>query len=168
MEVTIGVNAKEAGRLPMHTYKREGIQYYMTDLRYLNHDAIRVIINIIKHLAEHGPRESVKYRIPSDMSREKLRIINEILCGLTYRVVKRGQNGYSYTDTLLINACTEAVYNDGSRVMVYELIPHHAQVIYKMGQNVSNIRITDLIVEIAKEEEVRMNLVEEEKVNAEA
>ena len=160
MEIVTEITG-EARSFPMCVYRREGVRYYMTNLEYLNRDAVSIVTKIIKHIAEHSDTEAVRYRIPAGMSRHELKIINDILCGMTYGVGKRGR-GYLYTDTFLIKGCTEAVYNDGSRVMVYELIPQHVRVIQRMAGEVDTLRMEDIIVEIVKKEVIRLRLLEGE------
>lgn len=161
MEVITEVTG-EARSFPMCVYRREGTRYYVTNLKYLNRDAVNIIARIIRHIAEHGEEESVKYRIPQSMSRQDLKIINDIICGLNYGTGKSRGRGYLYTDTFLVRDCTLAVYNDGSRIVVYELIPQHARVIHRLAKESDTLRLEDIIVEIVKEETVRLGIAEGE------
>ena len=64
MEIVTEITG-EARSFPMCVYKREGVRYYMTNLEYLNRDAVSIVTKIIKHIAEHSDTEAVRYRIPS-------------------------------------------------------------------------------------------------------
>lgn len=134
--------------LPKLEFKANKVKYSVTDLRYLNENAIDVFQNILTGvISERGIKE-ITFNIQKGTSENTLRVISDILMAMSYSAEKKGKNGYTLGGALLVTGCHR---NDDS--ITFHLVKENAEIIFDYAMENfkydKKINIYELVIEIA-------------------
>ena len=141
--------------LPKITFSYDKVRYSVTDLRFLNTNAIYAIVYIIEQIRNNGDIKEVTCKYPQDMSDEELEVISTVAMGITYNATKTGKKGFSMNGTFLVEG-----YEKRGKTLTFHLFSDHVKVIYEYLQNAKESRIYDLIIELVNKEKEDFSLLD--------
>lgn len=134
--------------LPMLKFKRDHVEYEVTDLRPLNQDAIHVFEVIIQLIKENPEMYEWQFEIPEDFTEDDVSLIVDIIMALSVKATKRGKNGYSAGGKLL---CCSAYMNecDGKRYITFNSHdPDGVKAIYECVKENKTVSLFDIAIAV--------------------
>lgn len=117
-----GAELYKKPELPKVRYKKNGVEYEISDLTLLNPNGILTFTDIVAEAARDGETVEVSYTIPPDMDDNKLKIIIDIVTGVSYSAKKKGRNGWSVDGGYLAYGCKNTT-NESGRIITFFLDP---------------------------------------------
>lgn len=106
-------------QLPTLKFKRDHVEYEVTDLRPLNQEAIHVFEVIIQLIKENPEMHEWQFEIPEDFTDDDVNLIIDIIMAMSVKATKRGRNGWCAGGSLL--ACNAHMNErDGKRYLTFE------------------------------------------------
>lgn len=141
----------EGLHLPTIKFKKDHVEYEVTDLRPLNQDAIHVFEVIIQLIKENPEMYEWKFEIPEDFTDDYVKLIVDIIMGMSVKATKRGKNGYSSEGMLLfcsahMNEC------DGKRYLtLYPHDPDGVKAIYECVKENEETSLFDIAIAVIAE-----------------
>lgn len=133
-----------APTLPTITYKKNGVEYTMTDLRYLNEAGVQAFRDCVEHAANDKTIKEVIFLIPDGMEKEKVEIVCDILLGFSIEAKKKGRKGWHYQGRFLVYGLRREKDKDGDR-LIAELVPEAVEAIASIAREKGKVDITDAI-----------------------
>ena len=91
-----GMKLSTIPKLPMIETKIDKMTVGVTDLRYLNKDAVNIIEHIICMIVTYGAISEVPLLFDNEMDDKDLRIVLDILQAFSYDVKKKGRDAFSF------------------------------------------------------------------------
>lgn len=117
--------------LPMLTFKKNKTTYKITDIRYLNENAINALQVILNAIAQDSEEiEEVNFKIQKGTKEETVDLITDILMAINLEVKTVGKNSCSCSGALLIIGSTITKEDDGDDIISYRLIKPSAKIIH--------------------------------------
>lgn len=141
----------EGLHLPTIKFKKDHVEYEVTDLRPLNQNAIHVFEVIIQLIKENPEMYEWQFEIPDDFTDDDVHLIVDIIMGMSVKATKRGKNGYSSEGILLfcsahINEC------DGKRYLTfYSHDPDGVKAIYECVKGKETASLFDIAIAVIAE-----------------
>ena len=106
--------------LPMIKFEKNHVEYEITDIRPLNKDAVNVIERIFTLMYVDPSLDEFSFEISDDMSDQEVELIIDIIMSLTYKINKRGKNGFSF-DGALLPCGTYRTERNGEKILTLVL-----------------------------------------------
>ena len=114
--------------LPKFEFKIDKIKYKATDLRLLNPLAIQAFNIIIEYIKEYPNIEEVRFNV-SDLNKDEIFVITEIITGLSFEAKKGGKNGFTIVSNLIATRFRQSE-EEGKKIISFELIKDHAKALH--------------------------------------
>ena len=132
--------------LPTVTIKRDKIEYKITDMRYLNSVAAKLLGDIIIKAAEHGKMETITYELPEGCDENEIRVIIDIVMGASVTAVRKGKNGWKISTRLIVTGAKRL-----DNALTFDIIKDHARYIYEYAQenNITELGYHEIAMMIA-------------------
>lgn len=134
--------------LPKVKFKKNGVEYAVTDLRLLNQNAIRVFEAILDTVIDTPNCREISFNT-KNVDEDTIHIITDILEGMEYSAKKGGRNGFSIKGCFLVTGAM--ITND---TITFRVAKDRANIIYEYAQeNLQEdrkISICDLAIVLAK------------------
>ena len=146
-----GAKIYERHKLPTIEFKKNGVEYTISDLTLLNPIGVSAFENVLNCLAS-GIGNEAKLRVDSSVTDDDLDIVYDIVTGFAYDVKKKGKNGYRFSGARLIHSMTTEKRKDG-RFVTFTTSPEIANDIHEYAEaNNYVVNLIDMIVYIAEKE----------------
>ena len=90
---------------PKITFRKDKIEYSITDIRYLNSVAINTLENILRNIGtteENNITDEMELELPESLGKDQIQIVIDVLLGIHYEMKKKGKNGFFEGGTFLI------------------------------------------------------------------
>ena len=130
--------------LPTIEWKKNGIKYKATYLSVLNEDAVSVYETILKTL-KHGSTDKVTFDA-SHTDDDKLNLIMDIVCGITWEAEKIGKNKWLEGGFLVYGI--EREEDDDSLLISFLINPEMADVIHEYMQDKTEVNMFDMVEKV--------------------
>lgn len=145
VEVFSGLN------LPMLKFKKDHIEYEVTDIRPLNETAIHVIESIITQIHEDPKSNEVAFTIPDEVDRSSLELVIDIVLSLHIKVKKRGKYGWSYEGQLIPLSARNDKQHGGNHLIFKLMDKRRNRIIHDCVKEGCCISWIDLVIAIAND-----------------
>lgn len=115
-------------RLPEIEFKKDGIKYKATDLRYIRQDALKALHTIIEQIETQGFRKVVLYT-QKDFPENEIDYMCNTLITMEVSASKCGKGGWSTCSCFLVSGYEREINEEGSALTFY-LAERNAKVVY--------------------------------------
>ena len=116
-----GMKFYRAPELPMKTYETDKGIFKVTDLRVLNEDAARVILEMISFCCLNDDVNEFNIRILPDADPGKIELIVDIVHAFKWSGKKKGRNGFELSSGLVIGDEREG------DIISFQIVKEHAK-----------------------------------------
>lgn len=134
-------------QLPTIEFEINNTKYKVTDLRCLNETAVNCFVQILNTVCNTPDCKEVSFI--TNIDKNELDLIADILTSIDYEFRKGGKNGYSQKSVLLVTSYMYEETKDGT-VCVFNLIKDHAKVMYDYAQSKKKIGYYELVMAVAE------------------
>ena len=137
--------------LPMIKFKKDHVEYEVTNIRYLNNNAINVFQAIISSIKANPECAEWTFAIPEEYDDDYVHIIMDIIMGLTVNARKRGKNGFTVSSKLL--ECSAHVHKDdgNNRLLTFKANPNRVKTICECIDEENGVSMCNIAVSVINE-----------------
>ena len=118
--------------LPTIELKKDKVKYKITDLRYLNEQAVECVQTLINIIINSDDWGEVGF-VATDMEKDRIHLIADIMQSIRYEYEKGGKNGYSGSAGFLVMG--EKIEGNGKETKVDGKLDEFLAGEFKIGQN---------------------------------
>lgn len=140
--------------LPTIELKKDKVKYKITDLRYLNEQAVECVQTLINIIINSDDWGEVGF-VATDMEKDRIHLIADIMQSIRYEYEKGGKNGYSGSAGFLVMG--EKIEGNGKETKVtLHLNEEQAEIIHEYAQDKEELNFYELVIAVAEEEHRRL------------
>lgn len=129
-----GATLYKTTELPTVKYKKNGIEYEITDMTYLHPVGVNAFRLIMEKAANDAELKEVSFKVEESATEEDISIIVDIVMGFTYHARKKGRNGWGINGRYLVTGCEREEHN-GNRVVTFKLDSEAVESLASIGRD---------------------------------
>lgn len=133
--------------LPVLKFKRNKVEYTVTDLRPLNEKAISVFEMMLEAIAEDPEIREITFDA-TGVEENTIDLIEDIITAMEVTARKKGKNGYEISGYLIASG-TRGEEQQGKRTVTYELIADNVKPIYEIVKEKGHVSMPEIAVAVA-------------------
>lgn len=137
-------------KLPKIEFKHRGILYKVTDMRFLNEQAVSVFEQILSEVCNRPNVDEISFDI-TGIDGDQADRIADIVSSVDYEAKKTGRNGYSLGGALLVTGSTTCIADDEA-TLTFQLIKDHAEAIYQYCRDKDYVNLGECVIAVAQHE----------------
>jgi len=135
-------------KLPKIEFKKDKVKYKITDIRFLNEDAIATLFQIMQEAMTTTDCEEVSF-IVTGIEESRRHLISDIVCAIEYEVKKCGRNEFRTFGCFLADTIKYIKQGDGTEILTFGLRKDNAKYLYEYGNDKKELNFFDAVMYVA-------------------
>lgn len=135
--------------LPTVSFVKGRVTYSVTDIRFLNERAIDAFEKILAMACSDPDLKEVSFDV-TDVEKDTIDLISDIICAVKVHAYKGGKNGYDFDAWMIVDE-HHIHEEEGHTILTFHLIESRAKAMYKYAhkQGSTDISYYDLAAAVA-------------------
>lgn len=132
--------------LPKIVFKANKVEYTVTDLRFLNENAVYCFEQILNEICSDPNCEEVSFNV-NGIDYDKVNLITDIVGGIMFECKKGGKNGFWLGGRFVTGG--QYMETDDEKIYTFHLAKDVARSIYEYAKGKDKVNYYELVMAVA-------------------